>query len=134
MIKLLVSEPGMGKTKEMIAHANAALATAKGSVIFIGESDESVLEIKHEVRYVNISEYPIESSNEFVAFLYGLMGGNYDIETVYLDGVLNLYIMTPEEICSWLDKIKAISENRKVNFEISLSINGDSPECFKPYL
>lgn len=134
MIKILVGQPGIGKTKEMINHANSAIKSAKGSIIFIGESDESVLEINHSIRYVNISEYPLDSSNEFIAFLHGLMGGNYDIESLYLDGVLNVYIMTPREICDWLDKIKAIAEKHNIHIEISISIDGDIPDCFTPYL
>ena len=96
MIKLLVGKPGEGKTKELIAKANAALSVSKGSIVFIGESDESILELNHEIRYVNISDYPISSSTEFLAFLYGLVSSNYDIEQIYIDGVFNLFIMTPE--------------------------------------
>lgn len=134
MIKLLIGRPGIGKTKEMIEHANSSVSNSKGKIIFIDESDESILEINHDIRYINISNYPINSSNEFIAFLYGVMGADYDVESIYLDGVLNVYIMTPEEICSWLDKIKEISDKHKVNFEISISITGDMPDCFTPYL
>lgn len=134
MIKLLLGHPGIGKTKQMIKHANEKIATTEGNIIFIDESNECVLEISHDIRYINISEYPINSSNEFVGYLYGLMGTNYDVETIYLDGILNVYIMTPEEICEWLDRIKVLSEKHKVDFEISISITGDTPECFAPYL
>ncbi|MCK8059192.1 MULTISPECIES: twitching motility protein PilT [unclassified Fusibacter] len=134
MIKLLIGQTGIGKTKEMIEHANSAITTAKGNILFIDESNESILEINHEIRYINISDYPVNSSTEFIAFLYGLMSSNYDIESIYLDGILNIYIMTPEEICVWLEKIKLLSEKHEVRFEISLSYNGEIPECFKPYL
>lgn len=134
MIKLLIGQPGIGKTKEMIKHANNAVSTAKGNIIFIDESDESILEIKHEIRYINISKYPINSSNEFIPFIYGLLGTDYDVETIYLDGILNVYIMTLKETCEWVEKIKAISDRHGVNFEISISMQGDIPECFTPYL
>lgn len=134
MIKILISQPGTGKTKEMIKHANTALESAKGNIIFIGESNESMLELNHDIRYINISEFPLESSNEFIGFLHGLLGGNYDIETVYLDGIQNLYIMTPDETCKWLERIKVLSDKHNTRFEISISIKGDTPECFKPYL
>ena len=134
MSKLLIGQPGMGKTKEMIEHANNLLKEAKGDIVFIGESNECVLEINHDIRYINIAEYPLNSSNDFIAFLHGLLGSNYDLQRIYLDGILNLYIMTPEEICAWLDKINAISDKHTVNFEISISINGETPECLKPYI
>ncbi len=108
------------KLRKWIKHANEALADAKGNIVFVGESNESVLEINHDVRFIDISEYPLDSSNELAAFIQGLMGGNYDIETIYLDGLLNLYIMTPEEICDWLKKLEKISERREVNLKLVL--------------
>lgn len=134
MIKLLAGKPGMGKTKDMIKHANELLKEAKGDIVFIGESDESILEIKHDIRYIDISEYPLNSSNEFIAFLHGLLGSNYDIQRVFLDGILNVYLMTPEETCLWLDKIKVLSDKYDVNFEISISTTGEIPACYNAYM
>ena len=134
MIKLLLGQPGSGKTKDMIKHANSALETAKGNIVFIGESKECILEINHDIRYINISEFPLDSSNEIIGFLHGMISSNYDIESIYIDGVLNVYIMTPEEICAWLDKIKVISDKHNIRFEISISHDGDIPKCLKPYL
>lgn len=134
MTKLLIGKTGNGKTKEIIDHANAALNDSKGNIVFINESNESILELNHNIRYINISEFPVNSSNEFIAFLYGLMGSNYDIEKIYLDGILNLYIMTPEEICVWLDKVDLLAQKFNVYFEITLSYNGDVPECLVKYL
>jgi len=134
MIKLLIGQPGIGKTKQMIAHANEAVSTAKGNIIFIDESNESILEIHHDIRYINVSEYPISSSNQFIAFLSGILGTNHDIESVYLDGILNVFIMTPEETCLWLEKIKPLSDKYDVKFEISISIAGNIPDCFASYL
>lgn len=79
MIKLLIGKPGSGKTKEMISHANDALKTAKGTILFINESNDSMLEIHHNIRYINISEYPIESSQEIIPFIYGLLSTDHDI-------------------------------------------------------
>lgn len=134
MIKLLVGKPGEGKTKELIAKANSALSVSKGSIIFIGESDESILELNHEIRYVNISDYPISSSTEFLAFLYGLVSSNYDIEQIYIDGVFNLFIMTPEEICTWVEKAKHITETYDFKVEISISLPTGVPECLEKYI
>ncbi len=133
MIKLLIEQPGFGKTKEMIEQVNQEVTSAKGHIIFIAESNETMLEINHDVRYINISEFPLDSSNEIVAFLHGLMGSDYDIESIYLDGLLNIYIMTPEEICDWLDKIKVISDKHNVMFRISISIDGEIADCLKQY-
>ncbi len=134
MTKLLLGQPGSGKTKEMIKHANSALETAKGNIVFIGESKECILEINHDIRHVNIREFPLESSNGVIGFLHGMISNNYDIESIYIDGITNLFIMTPEEICAWLDKIKVIADKHKIKFEISISHSGDTPDCFKPYL
>lgn len=134
MIKLLISKPGEGKTKDMIKNANSLLETAKGDIVFIGESSDSILEVKHDIRFVNIAEYPLNSTNEFNAFLHGLLGSNYDIQRVFLDGILNIFILTPEEMCKWLEEINDISTKYDTNFEISISLSGDTPDCLKVYL
>ena len=134
MIKLLIGNPGEGKTKDMIANANSSLDTAKGDIVFIGESNESILEVHHNIRFINISEFPVSSSTELLAFIHGLVSSNYDIETIFIDGVFNLFILTPEEICDWLEKAKAISEKHNIYFQISISLLGQLPECLKPYM
>ncbi len=134
MIKLLIGKRGSGKTKDIIKHANNALSSAKGTILFINESDESILEINHSIRYINISDFPINSSNEIVPFLYGLLGTDNDIESIYLDGLFNLYIMTDEEACKLLEKIKILSAKHNIRFEISISIEGKTPECFTSFL
>ncbi len=134
MIKLHIGQPGCGKTKTLIERANNALKSAKGNVVFLDESDEGILELHHDIRYINISNFPIDSSQELVAFLYGLISSNSDIELMYLDGLLNVYIMTDDEICQWLNQIERLSKNHQVAFEISVSRNGEIPECFQAYL
>jgi len=134
MIKLLVGKPGSGKTKKMIQNANESLATTKGTVLFINESDDSTLQINHDIRYINLSDFPLESSNEIIPFIYGLLSTNHDISRIYLDGLFNLYIMTETEACQWLEKIKKLSDNNNIHFELSINIQGEAPECFKPFM
>lgn len=134
MIKLLIGKPGSGKTKEMIQNANASLDTTKGTVLFINESDDSILQINHHIRYINLSDFPLESSNGIIPFIYGLLSTDHDISRIYLDGIFNLYVMTELEACQWLEKIKTLSEKYKVHFELSLNVKDQIPECFKPFM
>jgi len=134
MIKLLVGQPGSGKTKDMIKNANTELKSAKGNIVYVSESKEGILELKHDIRYISLSELPLDSSSEFIGFLHGLISSNYDIESIYLDGVLNVFIMTPKEISAWLERLKPITEKHNVKFEISVSHPGDVPEVFTPYM
>ena len=134
MIKLLTGQPGEGKTKEMIAHANAALSDVKGDIVFIGESNESMLEIHHNIRFINISEYPVTSSTELLAFIHGLVSSNYDIESIFIDGVFNLFIMTQEEISAWLERAKDISDKHNIKFQISVSLKDDVKDCLKKFI
>lgn len=134
MIKLLVGNAGSGKTKEIIEHANQALQSAKGDILFIDESKEGLLELNHKIRYIDISEFPINSSDEFISFLCGILSTNYDIEKFFLDGVLNVYILTVEETLTWLKHIDALSEQHHVDFEITLSLPETSSKAFDQYL
>lgn len=134
MVKLLVGNAGSGKTKDIIEHANQALQSAKGDILFIDESKEGLLELHHKIRYIDISEFPVNSSDEFIAFLCGIISTNYDIEKIFLDGVLNVYILTVEETLIWLRRMDALSEQHHIDFEITLSLPEASTGAFDQYL
>lgn len=134
MITLHIGQPGCGKTKILIDNANTSLKTAKGNIVFIDESDEGILELHHDIRYINISNFPIDSSQELVAFLYGLISSNNDIEYMFLDGLLNVYIMTDDEVYQWLEQIERLAKKHEIKFEISMSRNGEIPDQFQRFM
>ncbi|MDR3121867.1 MAG: hypothetical protein LBU58_11135 [Clostridiales bacterium] len=135
MIKVFYGEKGMGKSKMMVDMANEHVDKRAGDVVFIDDSNDLMYQLKHEIRFTDISVYPIFGAAQFFAFLCGIVSQNYDIEGIFIDG---LTYIVKEDINSLEDffvKISELSEKDNVNFV--LSINGrpeTMPAFLKPYL
>lgn len=135
MIKVIYGKKGAGKTKVMIDTANGLAVNGSGSVVFIDDSNQLMYDLKHEVRFINVTEFPVRSAEAFLGFLCGLVSGNYDIESVFIDGLT--YII--KDRIEGLEEFFKVMNELTVKFNISfyVSINGDPdtvPEFIKAYI
>lgn len=134
MVKLIAGLKGTGKSKQIVKKANESLENAKGSVIFIDDDNRAMHELKHNVRFINLSEFPVETAGEFLGFVSGLISGNYDIEMVFIDGILNTVRMGEAEVVRFFSKLNDLSTAYEVNFIVTLNLEGDLPEPLKQFV
>lgn len=135
MVKVYYGKKGTGKTKHMLDSANGLVSTSKGNVIYIDDSDELKLKLDHSIRFVNILDYPVKGADSFLGFLCGVASQNYDIETIFVDGLTYIVEQSAEELNRFFAAIDELAEKHKVDFY--MSINGDednTPEFIKKYL
>ena len=123
MAKIICGAKGKGKTKEMLTLAAQAVKDVDGSVVYIDKSDQHMYELNNQIRLIDISEYPVKSSDSFLGFVSGLLAGNHDIEMVFIDSLLKLSALTASEIATIIDKLDALSSD--VEFVVSISANKD---------
>ena len=123
MVKIICGAKGKGKTKEMLTLAAQAVKDVDGSVVYIDKSDQHMYELNNQIRLIDISEYPVKSSDSFLGFISGLLAGNHDIEMVFIDSLLKLSALTASEIATIIDKLDALSSD--VEFVVSISANKD---------
>ena len=71
MIKVFYGKKGMGKTKHMLETANALVKEAKGTVLYIDDSNELLIKLSRDIRFVNILDYPVYGSDAFLGFICG---------------------------------------------------------------
>lgn len=57
-------------------------------MIFIDDDNRAMYDLHHDIRFINLSEFPVSSACEFIGFICGLISNNYDIEKIYIDGIL----------------------------------------------
>ena len=88
MIKVLYGTKGVGKTRYLIEDVHSIIDDSKGTIVFIDTSDELVTKLRHEVRFVNISDFPVNDSSSFYGFIGGLVAANYDIFAIYVDRLI----------------------------------------------
>ena len=135
MIKIFYGEKGMGKSKMMVEMANEHVDLKLGDVVFIDDSNDLMYKLKHQIRFTDVSEYPIRSTDQFSAFLCGIVSQNYDIESIFIDG---LTYIVKEDIHAMQPFFSTLADlAKKYNIHFFLSINGKNdgaPDFIKEYL
>ena len=134
MVQLIVGEKGKGKTKILLDKANAEVKNANGSVVYLDKSTKHMYELNNKIRLIDVMEYGIENSDEFVGFIRGIVSQDHDLEQMYLDGFLKISSLEscPENISKVMASLEKISETYKISFIISLSKDEkDLPEDVK---
>ena len=126
MIRLIPGEKGEGKTKQLIDMANTSVKTSKGNIVYLDADNSHIYTLKHQIRYIDLSEFPISSSNEFFGFLCGMISEDNDISEIYIDGILKLAnIEEIDESTEFIDKLKGLSEQFQIDFIITISCSCD---------
>lgn len=120
MIKVVYGNKGIGKTKYLVASANALINECHGNVVFINRGNSLVTDLKHEIRYVDITDFPISTIQNLVAFICGMIAENYDIHTIFVDGLAK-YEGNTDEYPEIFEKLKQLSEKFDTRFIFSTS-------------
>lgn len=123
MVQLIVGEKGKGKTKILLDKANAEVRNANGSVVYLDKSTKHMYELNNKIRLIDVMEYGIENSDEFVGFIRGIVSQDHDLEQMYLDGFLKISRLenSPENISKVMASLEKIAECYNISFIISLS-------------
>jgi hypothetical protein len=125
----------MGKTRILIDSANDLALKGSGTTVFIDDSNQLIYDLKHEVRFINIAEFPISGSSGLIGFLSGLISGNYDIDGIFIDGLTYIVKEDASSLTGFFSGLKQIAT--KYNVKFLISINGDwhtMPEYLKEFL
>ena len=89
MVYLITGPRGSGKTQQIIALANEKVKTSNGNVVLIKKSHRDTSSVNFNIRAICMADYnDITTLEELIGFLYGMVAGNHDIETIFIDGVL----------------------------------------------
>lgn len=135
MIKVYYGKAGMGKTKAMVEQANLLAAESKGDVVFIDDSSQLMYDLKHKIRFINISEFPVKGEAALTGFMCGLIAEDYDIDGIFIDGLNYILKDKAENLEGFFATVKQIAEKFNIKFFISLTGNNEAtPEFLKEYI
>ena len=124
MIQLIVGDKGKGKTKHLLDKVNSSVKTANGNIVYLDKNSKHMYELKNKIRLIDVSEFPLLSSEEFVGFLCGIVSQDHDLEQVYLDSFLDVaHIEAHQDVEAVLQKLEKISDVFHVDFIISMSVD-----------
>jgi len=135
MVSMIVGPKGSGKTKKMIQLANDDVKTLTGSVVYIDDDKGSIYNLNHDMRFMNMEDYPIKTKEEFFGFVCGIISNNYDIQRIYIDGLLKVVDLSVEEMTAYFKQFADIAESNDLKFIFSLNQETNAlPEELKQYI
>lgn len=122
MVNLITGPKGSGKTQQIIELANEKVKTSNGNVVLIKKSHRDTYSVDFNVRAICMDDYKdIETLEEFVGFLYGMVAGNHDIDTIFIDGALKQADITLNSLPDFLEKLNKIATTNNIEFFVSVS-------------
>ncbi len=138
MIKLITGAKGTGKTKIIIDMANDNVETAKGDIVFITDTDRYIYSIRYQVRLINAScikhgDSPA-TEEALIGFIKGVLAGNHDIETLYIDGAHRIMKKTVQQMEDFFNDLWDIANETETQIVITVSENEDNfPDFLNKY-
>ena len=127
MVQLIMGLKGSGKTKRLVDMVRDAVNEETGDVVCIEKERKLTFDIPYQARLIDAGVYDIGSYEFLRGLICGVHAGNYDITHFFID---NFYKLVNDksgealvDFLGWLDKF---SEQEKISFVISLSVDPDS--------
>lgn len=119
MINLIPGKKGTGKTKVLVDAIEASVKNATGDVVCIERGMKLTYDLPHKVRLVDAEEYGINSYDAFYGFVAGVLAGNYDIQEIFVDGILRIGGRDYEAFGNMIEKVAMLAKDIKIVFTVS---------------
>lgn len=132
MIGFVCGIKGSGKTKKMVGMANAIVDDALGKVVFVDDDSDRMFDLKHVIRLVAANDYMLDTQECLFGFIAGLIAGDFDIHTVFIDSLLRIIDTSIDNLTPMFERLEELSNRHNVRVIVSLSgEEGEMPEYVK---
>ena len=123
MVELIVGNKGKGKTKHLLDKVNTVIKDAQGNVVYLDKSTKHMFELNNKIRLIDVSDYLVTNSDEFIGFICGIISQDHDLQHMYFDSFLKIACVNENDINAAIDKLETISTKFHVDFVLSISID-----------
>ena len=120
-MKIFYGPKGTGKTKAIIDFANQILDQAKGHVIFVTDTKRYSLDLKHQIRLIDTTDFDIKGVDGFRGFVKGLVAANGDNEYIFIDGISRITNAPLSELANIFEAMETLEANYGVKFVLTCS-------------
>lgn len=132
MIQFIIGEKGRGKTKVLLEKANNEIKNVSGNVVYLDKSTQHMYELNNKIRLIDMTNFPIKDSDEFLGFICGIISQDHDLEQIYLDSFLKVAKLEDADITNTLEQLDKIGQTYNVSIIISISLDKEEiPEAFQ---
>lgn len=123
MVQLIVGKKGKGKTKQLLDKVNSEVKSIEGNIVYLDKSTKHMYELNNKVRLIDVSQYMIENSSEFIGFVSGIISQDHDLQQMYFDSFLKIAVIEGQELGGIVNKLDKVSEAFNVDFILSVSVD-----------
>ncbi|MEA4826170.1 hypothetical protein [Clostridium sp. JNZ J1-5] len=135
MLHVFCDMKGSGKTKALIQSANEKINSSKGNIVYIDDDNGPILHLDRKIRFVSTEQFGLKDYNDFYGFLCGILSQDYDISTIYVDGLFNIIEGNIEDAAHLFYSMEKLSREYNVEFYLNINHEKDSiPEFIKKYV
>ncbi len=132
MVQLIIGNKGRGKTRYLLEKVNSEVKDTLGNICYLDKSAKHMFELNNRVRLINVSDFAIENTDQFIGFICGIISQDHDLEQMYFDSFLKIARLEGQDITATIKRIQKISDMFDVNFIISIALDEtDVPEELK---
>lgn len=121
MIKLIIGAKGSGKTKKIHDMANAAVENSNGDIVYIDCKDDHMYSLNYRIRLLNSNDYEIETDLGLYGFVRGLIAGNNDITTIFMDGIKKMTKKPLDELEEFFGHLIKLGNSLDTDFVLTVS-------------
>lgn len=133
MIQVFMSKRGSGKSKYMLAHANEAVKTTDGHVVFIDDDNRPMHELDRDIRFINTENFEIKSFTTLYGLVCGVLAQDYDVEKIYVDGLLSTIKLDEENAEKEFQTLDKLTDENKVTMYFTCNDTPEVPEYLRKY-
>ena len=133
MVQLIVGKKGKGKTIQLLDKVNTEVKEVSGNIVYLDKSTTHMFELNNKVRLIDVCEFMVENSSEFIGFICGIVSQDRDLEKMFLDSFLKIACLGDDgDILPVVEKLEKVSESFGVDFVLSVSKDEQElPESLK---
>ncbi len=132
MVHLIIGNKGKGKTKYLLDKVNSEVRDTLGNICYLDKSTKHMFELNNRVRLINVSDFNIENTDQFIGFVSGIISQDHDLVQMYFDSFLKIAKLEGKEIGDTVRRMQEISGAFNVTFFLSVSVDeADVPDDLK---
>ena len=129
MVDLVVGKEGKGKSRILLDYASEQVKSAIGNIVFLDRNSKNMYELNNKIRLIDVNQFDVKTSDEFIGFLLGLLSQDNDLEQILIDGFLQIAHLSVNDFVPAINRISDISNKFNVKIVISLCVDAkDIPD------
>ena len=123
MVQLIIGNKGRGKTRYLLEKVNSEVKVILGNICYLDKSSKHMFELNNRVRLINVSDFAIENTDQFIGFICGIISQDHDLEQMYFDSFLKIAHLEGQDITAAIKRIQKIGDMFGVSFIISIAMD-----------